>query len=671
MLLNLSISATEPDKSDQSIIAFDQNYFSQYQALTLTDLIRTVPGGVSILNRLRNNRQSRGLGSSGTQILIDGVRMSGKANDVSARLDRIQSTQVERIDLIRGTVEGMDVRNDGIMLNVILKKNVKSTNSYLTEFRVMHNSSQGAEPEMLIALNGSRDSIEYGLSYHNDVWTRAYDEIEDRMSANREIEENRELERAIIRDLHKITGNLGYRTSRGDNFRFNGYFHDSHRSDIGNENQFDAISSALLATEYKDIDFKDKKWEFGADYEGQLTDNSSLTALVIVSHTENNDTIIQEEVVNSLTEPLFNFHEDSTESEQILRVNYSYQFNSDNTLEIGGELALNELDAKQSFDFEPYEHSIISEDRYEVFGNYSTSLREGLKLQTSLTREQSTIEQDTIGFKDDRSFSYWKPRLELRYDYDERNQLRLVIDRMVSQLNLRHYIAKRNTEDDTIELGNPDLEPEKVLKYSLVYEHRFSEETGAIEVELFRDDITDYISKAPLGDDSSGTGNIGDATIKGINLELNNKLGVIGLDNALLSLKCQYRETATFDPFLQESRVLNSVPTDTFILDYRHDIPSLGLVYGIGAHKRTSMYRSDVTLYEIRSNSIHVSEAYIEYNWTDEIKLRFEVRNPLNDKKRYDKTFYVDNISEDIVDYVEYRRSDVRPTYAIKLQATF
>ena len=183
--------------------------------------------------------------------------------------------------------------------------------------------------------------------------------------------------------------------------------------------------------------------------------------------------------------------------------------------------------------------------------------------------------------------------------------------------------------------------------------------------------ITDYISKAPLGDDSSGIGNIGDATRKGINLELNNKLGVIGLDNALVSLKYQYRETGTFDPFLQESRVLNSVPTDTYIFDFRHDIPSLGLVYGIGAHKRTSMYRSDVALYEIRSNSIHVSEAYIEYNWTDEVKVKVEVRNPLKDKKRYDKTFYVDNISEDIIDYVEYRRSDVRPTYAIKLQATF
>ena len=94
-------------------------------------------------------------------------------------------------------------------------------------------------------------------------------------------------------------------------------------------------------------------------------------------------------------------------------------------------------------------------------------------------------------------------------------------------------------------------------------------------------------------------------------------------------------------------------------------------MYGFNAHKRSMMFRQDRTLYEVRTNSIHISELFVEYNIDVSMKLRFEVRNPLKDKKRYDKTFYDDDIALGVINRVDYRRSDVRPTYAIKLQATF
>ncbi|CCO20722.1 TonB-dependent receptor [Bathycoccus prasinos] len=110
-------------------------------------MVRLIPGGISILNSLNNNQQSRGLGSTGAQILIDGKRMSGKSNDMQGRLSRIQASQIERIDLIRGTAEGLDIRSQGVLINVILKSGASDDISYLSEFRLTHNNQQNTKPE--------------------------------------------------------------------------------------------------------------------------------------------------------------------------------------------------------------------------------------------------------------------------------------------------------------------------------------------------------------------------------------------------------------------------------------------------------------------------------------------------------------------------------------------
>jgi len=665
------VSATENTPDEETTVQFDQTYFSQFQVVTLTDMIRLVPGGVSLLNGLNRFQQSRGLGANGAQILIDGKRMSGKANDMSTRLRRIQASQVERIELLRGTAEGLDIRSQGILINVVLKSTAMSEQTYLTELRVMHNTQQQLVPEFLISTTGQSGKMEYDFSYNYDVFTRVYDEVEDRMDASRNLQEIRYLNVEFIRKEHNLTGNIQYNFDNGDVFRLNGLYLDEHRDDDSLEEQISYLNGDLLAIEELLIDRDERGWEIGADYEAELADWGNLKVLFINTETNNKQLIKQIEFANDVSERLFDFAEDNDESERIVRVNVSREVFGDQTLEYGGELALNELAAQQSFNLAEFEASTINENRYELFVTHSMSLNQNMNLQTALTREESTIKQDALGLKNERNFAFWKPRLEFRYDFDSARQLRMVADRSVSQLNLRNFIARRNTEDDTIDSGNPDLVPEKTWRYLVSYEHRFADDSGSVEVELFKDEISDFISKARLADGSTGIGNVGDASIVGFNFEANGKLDALGLDNALLSFTYRHRDTKMRDPFTDSERVQNSTPEHYYLIDYRHDLTDLGLVYGFNAHKRSMMFRQDRTLYEIRTNSIHISELFVEYNIDASMKLRFEVRNPLKDKKRYDKTFYDDDIALGMINRVDYRRSDVRPTYAIKLQATF
>ena len=53
-------------------------------------------------------------------MLINGKRISGKSNDIGSAMQRIQASIVSRIEVIRGTTAGLDVRSEGTLINVVL-----------------------------------------------------------------------------------------------------------------------------------------------------------------------------------------------------------------------------------------------------------------------------------------------------------------------------------------------------------------------------------------------------------------------------------------------------------------------------------------------------------------------------------------------------------------------
>lgn len=82
-------NAQEVAQSD-STVTFPSGYFSEYAPLTVNDMVNRIPGIELILGGGSSSSSDRGLGSS-AQILIDGKRLAGKANEASNQLDRIAS----------------------------------------------------------------------------------------------------------------------------------------------------------------------------------------------------------------------------------------------------------------------------------------------------------------------------------------------------------------------------------------------------------------------------------------------------------------------------------------------------------------------------------------------------------------------------------------------------
>ena len=104
LLLALLMCANAIAQQD-STVSYPASYFSQWNPVTVADMIDRIPG-ISIAleeNGSRNrNQNNRGLGNT-ENILINGRRISGKDNEARDQLTRINADQVSHIEIIRGT----------------------------------------------------------------------------------------------------------------------------------------------------------------------------------------------------------------------------------------------------------------------------------------------------------------------------------------------------------------------------------------------------------------------------------------------------------------------------------------------------------------------------------------------------------------------------------------
>jgi outer membrane cobalamin receptor len=159
-LVTTSVSAQE---RDQTTFIYDATYFEQFNPVTLEDMIRNIPGGASVLRGGGGNNNNRGFGANDVQILIGGRRMSGKANNMITNLSRVQAAQVERIELIRGNAEGLDIRNEGIIYNVILREGGTDSSTRFVEVGATAIHDMDLEPSVLVSWNTNRGVLTSSL----------------------------------------------------------------------------------------------------------------------------------------------------------------------------------------------------------------------------------------------------------------------------------------------------------------------------------------------------------------------------------------------------------------------------------------------------------------------------------------------------------------------------
>ncbi len=708
-LLMLSNSfAAEDALSDASIVSYDPSEFEQFSPVTLLDILQRIPGVQEVLNSNRRGRNQRGFGSAGDQILIDGKRLAGKSNNINDALSRISANQIARIDLIRGAASGLDVQSQGLVINVIL---VEGASKSTTFWRVMGEYTFGHSfiPQFLISHSGSTGALEYSASIErkNDNGYRPSEELffdpDDNLTGAQDIDHVFKFKGV------KITSTLGYHFEDGGELRLNGLFE---------PNQFTFHEERIETGEEPDSRIWDRdtdngKWEIGGDYNRDLGFlGHSKTLFVINNNTE--DTEITR--LRDLTEPTYlyaNEFTDTKRTEKIFRSSVTPEIALGQTVEIGGEVAINTFDkmfdsferdtADDPIELDTADNVEIKENRYEIFAIHSYDITPQIVLQSSITTEFSNIVADNIfvnGTIDrrDTSFTYFKPRLNVRYDFTQVDQFRATVEKKVSQLRFDSFVTSFDAQNDEVKVGNTDLRPTQTWEFNLAYEHRLANDAGTLEAQTYyhyrkdhqtRVDFTDYVNfdgnqvtadeffalppdmaLRDIIDFTPTQGNINSAYIYGVDLSSNLRLGFVGIPEATLTLGYRYERRRSLDQFTQEMRNFARHSDHVYKLNFRHDISKWRFAYGFDMNIRSDWANYDMRYFQPQSPSARIT-AFAEYNINTSIKARLDLLEITGSQGHQTTVRYTDHIRFNEVSSREERENNKPRALQVSLQGSF
>ncbi len=693
---------TTTTTADASIVTYEQDFFVQYAPVTLLDMLQRVPGAQEILNRNRQqrggrgaqNQGERGFGSGGDQILMDGKRLAGKSNNINDTLGRISADSVEKIELIRGTAQGLDVQSQGLVINIVLKEGASSSSTF---FQIKSETKEGGDPgfEALVSHSGTQGNLEYVVSAarkSNNGFTDRTEEFFDADGVNygERVIDNDRTERGW-----EFNTNLTYNFENGGVLRLNGLYETEKQNN--HESRIDTGDSP--ANVFWDGFADESQWEIGGDYTKDIEGLGNFKFLFVINRATDLDLIDRFEDAD-LANPFLETVEEEREldKEKIFRASITRNIFEGQSLEVGGEAAINTSD--RSFRSEEFDEDAnafvieadddveIKENRYEIFAHHTFNVSSDFVVQTSLTTELSKIIANNY-FPDgslldarDTSFTYFKPRLNMRYDVTGRDQLRATVEKKVSQLDFNNFVTSFDQRTEEFRIGNTRIRPEQLWEFLLAYEHRLANDGGSFEIEGFYRDFTDKIERVDfteyvnlaledtdretffslvdepgfdvartfIDDEGSGftdkTGNVPSATSYGANVKGSLRLGFVGLSDAVLSATYTYEKSNVINQFTLMEQRFQRQSEHRLNLNYRHDMTDIGLSYGGRASFSSDGFTSDINDYWPFSPQANFS-LFVEYNIFDGIKVRADAKQLTGRRGVSTQYSYIDHIRFD------------------------
>jgi hypothetical protein len=645
--------------SQPGVLVFTPDFFADQRPNTALDMVNRVPGFGVI-----DGDGSRGFEGSVGNILINGSRPASKNDTGSAVLSRTLAAQVERIELIRGGAPGIDMQGFAVVVNVITRSEA-SRQSILTLNATLFDGGTDifGGSYQFTARQGQTNwgvtlSDGMGMSDSNGVGT-----VVRRDGAG-----------AIIRTEDIYTDAYGGGTAARGNFAtplFGGKIDLTARYGV---NDFHNITLQTTPTVRREnlFDNEGSSGEFGAVYTRPLSARVNLETRFIHQFSSFEGISTGRTRTNGLDSPEQRFVGKGDSSETILRGLARFERSPALTFESGAEVAYNMLDTEQAFTVGgtpvplPSSTVLVEELRGELFGKGTWRVRPDLTLEGGLRLEASTITQSGDA-EQEKSFFFAKPRFQATWTPRPNNQFRFRFERELGQLDFGDFAASADLVDENVQGGNVDLEPEQRWITELTYERRFWED-GIITIGLRHDEIVDAIDVIPLAMGLSAVGNIGDATLDQLVVNILVPMDRVGFTGGRLGFRNTWNHTEVTDPTTGETRSISGIRPSQPVFTIAQDITSWKLQWGGAYIASLEQNRFDPDQTSGFRGSDYF-EIWAEYKPTPTLSLRAQV-NIWNDFE-VERTVYADRTPARPIAYVENRYIDPRTFISLRLRKTF
>ncbi|NKB35412.1 MAG: TonB-dependent receptor plug domain-containing protein [Pseudomonadales bacterium] len=700
-MLPVAVFGQDEITGTDSTVTYPASYFSQYSPVSVNDMLERIPGidlalgGATSELESRFRGGNRGLGGS-SQILIDGKRLAGKANEARSQLDRIAAEDVEYIELVRGTSSDLDVQNSGQLINIVLLESA-SGSSYGVELGMRHFQDGSVKPEATLSLTGQSGSFNYLVSADMAPGYRVEESLELSMHSDLNFNEIIELEREIDQTNYRFNSNLSWDFNNGDRIALNLLYGETDPpSKLLREITDYNGASPIVTYERERVPAEAYNWEIGGDYERNFANGGKYKLLFIVNDRVGDTTRERFDIANLGDIENKNLFLDSNSSyqEKIVRTSYTWNVAADQGIEVGVEGAQTTQDSALLLGLPlggehseqhggltavdlPNAISTVEEIRYEGFAVHNWRINPRMSLESSLVAEYSEIEQSGDIYNK-RDFDFLKPKFDFRYDLNNSSQFRFTLEKFVAQLSFADFSANTNERDedqDTI-AGNPELVQQQSWRYTAYFDYRLPNDGGVVNTRLFYYDFEDDIGRIDISPSptqlESTNGNVGDGRVVGLDVNASVRLSMLNLPQALVTAGLLVQDSKIFDPLINDDRKVVPYDRGGFNLGYRHDVSSLGLNYGFNYQDRFDGNRAFWDIYNIyyigsRSNLMLFAE---KTGWLG-LTYRLEAINVLDHEQKNERRRYVGYFRDDVLDEIErfYVTDGVR--YTFKIRGTF
>lgn len=663
---NTAAAAQNPSNADESAnstVIYTADSFSQYNPITASDMLDRIPGVSLRGGGPGSGRGDRGLGTGGN-LLINGQRIAGKGNSARDQLDRITAAEVERIEIIRDTSGALNVRGASEVINVILLAS-QSRSSTTVELVNRLNHDNTLETGGSVAWSKQVGNFQALVNLEARPNYENRDNREVRLGPNNEVVGT--LFETNIRDQQEntLSSNMSY--SLGDHrMQLNALIREGDHPRPVRRDFVDFTDAGLVnRIEEEDVNREESNWEVGGDYEFSFDDGSRLSVL-FVANNEIRNNVRERYSANPAEEGLSkNLFIDSRQERQefIIQGNYNFSITETQSLRVGIESADTQLDSSlligSSSGSEPASASVgglspllsvsnpgtkVQEIRYEGFAFHNWTLSDRSSLESSLVYETSEISQ-TGAVNKTRDFQFWRPSFDYRFNITENFRFRGTVKRSVSQLSFSSFAATTNEEDRDLNAlaGNPELEPQTSWDYEGQLEYRLPNDGGVISSNISYSDIDNYIGRINATIDPneplSATGNVAPAKRWAMFNRASIRLNSLSLPNAILGVTLGLFDSEIIDPFLKTKQRIGG--RGFAGINFRHDITSLGLSYGIDYSHSIWGGNYDIDIKTITRNDRERSlDLFVSKVWFEDWTFRLESDNTLGASRcRYRQRF--------------------------------
>lgn len=692
---------------DDSTIVYPASYFVEYAPVTAQDMLNRIPGMESSAGGSSNrggsqrgnaSRGGRGLGSGGggTQILINGKRTAGKNNNTQSQLVRINADQVDYIEIIRGTSGDLDVRGSTQIANIVLFEQLSNT-SISYDINTAYYQDGETEPGGSLTYGGQTGDLNFLFSA---IAEPRYDHRESHeesvlgdLSPNDYIREDR------IRDqnAYTLSTNLDYQFSDNTSVRFNALYAENDDPTTVDRFTTDLTGATPIPSwEREDLPGEQSNWEIGGDFEHRFGNGNRLKALFITN--ENDTAKIREryDVFSDGSEEK-NLFLDSANilQERIVRGSYTMDIFDGQDIEFGVERAQTILDSNLRLGIAsssgtpsdawgglvpvnvPNANTRVEEIRNEPFAIHNWRLNSRMSLETSMVYEFSELEQSG-DFNNTRDFSFFKPKLDYRFDITPQLQLRVLVEKFVRQLSFTDFVAATDNEDNDSNTlaGNTALRPDYWWNYNFLAEYRLPNDAGVVSANLYSHRHKDFLQRIDVSTEEGGLksarGNIGNGDMVVFEVKGSLRLGMFGMPNVLVTSRASARDSQVKDPFTNTTRRFDNYTRGQFDLGFRHDVPQWKMNYGINMMNRIDGGSKRFDIDDIEEDYANpFFTAFMEVVAFDDLTFRFDIRNMSDVDMCRDRTRYVGHIADDILEEIETNCGSSGRVLSMKVSGTF